>query len=125
MLREYEQILPGFAERALAIAERQETHRQRLESVVVEGGSKRATLGLILGFVIAAGSLIGAVLLVLNGYQPAGFALGAADFAWLAGAFVYGAYSRSQERKERADLMARTQAAMNSLGSINPDDGAA
>ena len=93
-----------------------------MERVAVEGDSRRATLGLVLGFIIAVGFLAAAVILVLNGYQAAGITVGTANIAGIVGVFVYGDRSRKQERREKADLMARAQAAMTPLGHISQDD---
>lgn len=120
MLRKYKQVLPELPERVLAMAESRQEHRHHIERVAVEGDSRRATLGLVLGFVIAVGFLIAAVVLVLNGYQAAGIAFGTIDLVGLTAVFVYGSRSRRQERREKADLMARAQAAMNPLAGMSP-----
>ena len=93
-----------------------------MEKVTVEGDSKRAFHGLYIGAVIAAGLLVFAIALVLTGHQAAGITFGTADIAGLVGALVYGNHSRRQERKEKADLMARAQAATTRLGGVSPED---
>ena len=46
VLEGYERVLPGSAERIFTMAEKQLEHRLHLEKVVVEGGSKRADMGI-------------------------------------------------------------------------------
>jgi len=42
-------VLPGSAERIFTMAEKQLEHRTHLEKGVVEGGSKRASMGIYAG----------------------------------------------------------------------------
>lgn len=51
-LQKYENIQPGFADRILTMAEKQETHRQKLETKMLEEGIKSERIGQIFGFVI-------------------------------------------------------------------------
>ena len=52
-LERYNQILPGAAERIIAMAESQHAHRQGLEKHVIESNVSAQRLGTILGFVVA------------------------------------------------------------------------
>jgi len=52
-IRAYEEVLPGSADRILAMAERQQEHRQNLERVTVDEAASRSRWGLRLGFVLA------------------------------------------------------------------------
>jgi len=61
MLREYNEVLPGAAERIFKMAELQSEHRIFLEKTVIVGDSKRADKGLWIGaaiaFVVLGGSI--------------------------------------------------------------------
>lgn len=46
MMEEYERILPGSAERLLAMVEKQQEHRHKLETSHLESGNRRAWVGL-------------------------------------------------------------------------------
>lgn len=93
-LERYDQILPGSAERILAMAERQATHRHDLEKSALRNDAREARLGQILGFLIAtiaigAGSTV-ALYAPQTGGQIAGGLIGATGLATLVGVFVYG-----------------------------------
>src|SRR5688572_23660462 len=68
-LARLEEISPGLADRAFSMAEKQQTHRHKLETIAVEGGTKRASRGQIFAFVIAVGAIGGGVYLSAIG-QP-------------------------------------------------------
>ena len=53
ILKAYDLVLPGLAERIVTQAENQSQHRMALEKTIIEGDSKRADRGQILGFILA------------------------------------------------------------------------
>ena len=53
ILREYDEVAPNAAERILRMAERQAEHRNSIE----RGDSRRATLGIIAGVIVALATL--------------------------------------------------------------------
>ncbi|MGH9278453.1 MAG: DUF2335 domain-containing protein [Acidimicrobiales bacterium] len=67
ILREYNEICPGAADRILGMAERQATQRQALERIVVEGKDRRATQGQRIGGALAALITVLAFILILTG----------------------------------------------------------
>lgn len=69
LLKEYNEIVPGGAERILSMAERQSAHRIDLESTVIKGESRRSWCGLWLGFVVSL-AIIGAGLWVALTASP-------------------------------------------------------
>lgn len=101
-LKAYNEIVPGSAERMLAMAERQAAHRQELERDAVMGGSRRSWLGLWLGFAIAVIVLALGGLLVLTDHDAAGTILMGVDLVALSGVFVYGRLDQRKERVEKA-----------------------
>ncbi|MFN7591166.1 MAG: DUF2335 domain-containing protein [Planctomycetota bacterium] len=52
-LAAYEKIQPGFADRIVAMAEKQAVHRQGMESAVVRGNIVAQRMGVIAGLIIA------------------------------------------------------------------------
>jgi uncharacterized membrane protein len=62
----YERVLPGAADRILKMAETQAGHRQKLESRALRGDLTKAMMGTILAYITFAGSMFGAVHLLLN-----------------------------------------------------------
>lgn len=117
-LKLYENVLPGSADRIIRMAEDQAHHRQKIESVVVSGGSRRSWWGLWTGFAIAIIALGLSTLLVLKGHNWEGVFIGGLDIAALAGVFVYG---KSDQRKERVQKDSASQIP----NASNPTDGEA
>ncbi len=105
-IRAYEEVLPGSADRILAMAERQQEHRQKLEQVTVEEAANRSWWGLRLGFVIAVLVIGVGAAAIFTGYALAGFAVIIGQAAILAGVFVYG---RVEQRKERVEKDSHTR----------------
>ena len=53
VLKQYDDIVPGAAERIMRMAEHQAQHRQDLEARVIRTDNLKSLLGMIFGFVIA------------------------------------------------------------------------
>lgn len=102
-LRGYEEVLPGAAERILTMAEEQGRHRRHLETVVVVGNSRRSSLGLWLGFVVAVLFLAAAVVLIFRGHDWAGSVVGGVDIVGLVAVFVVGRVDQRRERVAKAN----------------------
>ncbi len=98
MLKAYDDVIPGAAERILALAERQAAHRQKIESTVVRGDTMRSWAGLIAGAFVAVLFLGVAALLVSTGHDLAGVAIGTTTLVSIVGTFIYGTESRRRER---------------------------
>jgi uncharacterized membrane protein len=115
-IRAYEEVLPGSADRILAMAERQQEHRHELERVTINEAANRSWWGLRLGFVIALTVIGVGAGAIFTGHALAGFALIVAQAAVLAGVFVVG---RVEQRKERVEKSALTQLPP---GQVRPPD---
>ena len=89
ILAEYENIVPGLAERIVVMAENQSAHRQRLESRVVYHDTRRSMLGLIFALVIVLAGFGCAVYLALNGQPVAAGIFTLGPLATIAGIFIY------------------------------------
>lgn len=108
-IRAYEDVLPGAADRILSMAERQQAHRQQLESLTVKEATNRSWWGLRLGFAVSVLVVGVGAAAILTGRSTAGLALIIANLAVLAGVFVYG---RSDQRKERVEKDRQTRASV-------------
>ena len=105
VLREYETVIPGAADRILSMAENQSAHRQHMERYIAEreyGDSRR---GLNLGFIIIATLIIACCLMVLFGehwtVKLFGSVLGAGGMVGLARVFVLGRkYKQIDDKKK-------------------------
>jgi uncharacterized membrane protein len=102
VLRQYDEIVPGAANRILLMAEQQEQHRHSLEKTVVEGGDRRAWWGLWIGALVFTLFLGVSAALVFAGHGLPGVALGAIDIGGVVSAFVIGQRNQSGERIRKA-----------------------
>lgn len=105
LLKDYELVVPGSAERIISMAEKQAEHRQTLEKIVVEGDSGRADKGLKYGLIVALTGLAASVLLAVTGHESVAMIVGGLDLASLAGVFVYATTVRRAERAKKAEQM--------------------
>ncbi len=97
-LREYEQIVPGIADRLMNSLEKQQNHRMELEKTVIKTDALRSLRGQVFAFILAAIAIIGGVVLLLKGSNIAGLSVLVGTTTTLSGAFIYG---KRQNRKER------------------------
>ncbi len=97
MLRRYEEILPGAAERILRMAEDQAAHRRRIEAVVIPGNAANERRGQFMAFVLAV--LFGTLsfILVLEGHDAAGGILGTTAVLGLTSSFLAGRRARDRD----------------------------
>ena len=68
----YEAIIPGAADRILAMAEKQSQHRQEMEKIKIKSESRDGLLGILFAFVLGIGSIIAAIVIVVLVPQNAG-----------------------------------------------------
>ncbi len=88
MLREYEAVLPGSADRIFTMAEKQQDHRIRLESIAVPSRERRADRGQWAALTVSLTGFAVAGYALHEGYPWAAVAIGGADLAVLAGLFL-------------------------------------
>jgi uncharacterized membrane protein len=98
-LERYNQIVPGAAERIIAMAESQHAHRLGLERHVIESNVSAQKLGTILGFVVAMTAIIGGIWLIHEGKDAAGLASVLTSLGALVGVFLY---SKHEQKKDLA-----------------------
>ena len=103
VLRAYEEIVPGSAQRIMEMAEQEQEHSRNMVSTVVVGDSRRAYLGLIAGFIISVLGIGGGIYLIATGHDWAGLSLAGINLTSLVGVFVYGAKARRDERNRNAE----------------------
>lgn len=98
VLAGYNHVIPGGAERILAMAERQQAHRQDLESTVVKGNVRAELRGQILAFILGLVAIGGGIALIAYDKDTLGITSIVTAFTALAGVFVYGRYQQARER---------------------------
>lgn len=85
-LRQYDHVAPGAAQRIIAMGEREQRHRHRLDMLEAVYGFT----GMLAGLVIGLTGIAGAVYLGINGQGLWGTLLGGGTLGSLVGAFIYG-----------------------------------
>ncbi len=96
MLRQYEAILPGSADRIFKMAESQSEHRQLLEKRITASDITRSYLGMGCALAIALVGMYIARDIVLSGHQITGALFGFTALAALVSVFL----KASNDRKE-------------------------
>lgn len=100
-LSKYNEILPGAAERIVAMAEKQQMHRQNLEKKVVFGNAASQTRGNYLGFFVAMTAILGGLWLIYLGKEVTGLVAIITPIIGLVGVFVYGKHLQREELDEK------------------------
>lgn len=98
MMRDYEEILPGSADRILSSAERRQRDLARYE-----------LLGLILAFLVAMALIALSAYAISLGSLAASIGVIVASIASVAGTFVYSNRSRRQALRERREALQNQQ----------------
>ena len=98
ILKGYNDIVPGAADRLLQMAERQSDHRMEMERAVVSADSRRSYIGLVAAFVLSAGIIGGGLYIIALGHQWPGVLLIGVNVVSLAGVFVYGSRNRRDQQ---------------------------
>jgi uncharacterized membrane protein len=101
ILRKYEEVLPGSAERIISMAERQGSHRQDLESRVVSSNIMNEKMGMIFGFIICLVAISGGIYAVIQGKSAAGLSAIITPLGALVGVFIYGKAKQSKDLEQK------------------------
>ena len=65
IIKGYEDILPGTAERIVAMAENQAKHRQEMEKIMVNAEARDSLLGVVFAFILGVGCLVASAIIVI------------------------------------------------------------
>lgn len=77
IIRGYNEVVPGAADRIIKMAEEQARHRQEMERKMVEAESRDSLLGILFAFTLGLGCIIAAIIMVILVPQSAGVICGA------------------------------------------------
>ena len=105
-LRQYNEVLPGAAERMLALVEKQQAHRHSLETKMVDSDVRRTWMGMWMGMTVVIVTVAAGTLLAWHDKQVIGGLVAGLPLVALVGVFVYGTDTRSKERAARATTLA-------------------
>lgn len=103
-LRQFNDILPGAAERIFNQFEKQTNHRINIETLVIKSDIRKSYLGLILAFFLCLLGMGGWIYLASIGKSIEGAAIGGTYLATLAGTFIYGTRQRKAERNRKSSF---------------------
>lgn len=110
IIRGYEDIMPGAADRILKMAEIQSAHRQELEKKMVESEARDSLLGVVFAFMLGLGCLACGSIIVINVPESAGAIsgalLGATGIGSLTASFLKStrsSYNRSDSTKKDSE----------------------
>jgi uncharacterized membrane protein len=106
VLREYNEIIPGLADRIVALAEKQTEHRIGIETKIIESDISQSRAGLVCGITVAIMCVGAGMTCILYGHDWAGTTLATGAVGGLVYTFIYGTASRKAERTEKAKMMA-------------------
>ena len=103
-LQGYDAVLPGAANRILEMVGRQSEHRIQMEKAIIEGGAKRAYLGIAAAFALSVMVIGGGIFLISSGHDWAGVCLIGLNLVGLASVFVYGSKSRKDDQRQVVEM---------------------
>jgi uncharacterized membrane protein len=106
LLAQYNEIIPNGADRILAMAERQSSHREAMESAVVRGNLAAQQRGTIFAFIIAMTAILGGIWLIYIGKSTSGLVAIIGPLVSLATAFIVSKYEQRKERETKAVALA-------------------
>ncbi len=103
-LIKYNEAVPNAAERIIAMAEKQSTHRQQLENTVLQVEAQRSSLGLTAAFVLSVLALSASTFCIYANHDIAGASIFGASLTSIVIAFLRGTSSRRSEREEKMKM---------------------
>ncbi|MEJ2763521.1 DUF2335 domain-containing protein [Photobacterium sp. MCCC 1A19761] len=90
MLNEYESVHPGFAERIVSMAEKEQEHRHTVEKESVRGAITKDSRGQHYALIVSLVMIVACTFLISIGHEVAGSIFGGASLLGLAYAFLTG-----------------------------------
>lgn len=88
VFRNYNDVLPGAADRIMNMIETQAEHRMKMESSLVEGALRTERLGQIFGLTVVLLAFAVSAWLIQTGHPVAGTILGVTDLVGLVAVFA-------------------------------------
>lgn len=101
ILAQYDEIVPGAADRILSMAEKQLEHRLGIENKAIDSKIRDSKLGMVLGFIIAACVVGVGGMAIYMGKDLLGASTIVTVIAGLVGTFVYATNSNRKEREDK------------------------
>lgn len=99
ILLKYNEVLPGAAERIIAMAERNQAHRQMLEAKVIPGGIISERIGQFSGLAIYLATLVAGTYMVINNKDVFGISEMLASTGVFAGLYLKAQHDKKLEMR--------------------------
>ncbi|MDM0534830.1 DUF2335 domain-containing protein [Clostridium perfringens] len=103
ILRGYDEVCPGAADRIIKMAEDQMHHRQNMEKNFLHSNSRNSLLGIVFAFILGIVIIIGGIYCVAIGKQVSGLIFGGAGLSTIIIAFIRGTRMSIGEMKSKND----------------------
>lgn len=100
VLRDYNNVTPGLADRIVHMAESEQQHRHSLQSEALHGNISEVKRGQNYAFIICLVLIIGSILLILNGYPITGTVFAGVTIVALASLFINGRRRREPKKSK-------------------------
>lgn len=101
-LEKYGQIIPNGADRIMTMAEKQQDHRQALETKAITEQLTQSKRGQTFGLVIGLTAILGGVACILLGHEWSGAFLGGGGLTGLVSVFVIGKRRQGKSLDDKA-----------------------
>jgi len=101
LLKKFDEIVPGSADRLITQFEEQSKHRRTLEQKVIGNDICLSRIGIIFGFLIGMTAIIGGLLISLQGKELSGGMISGSGIIGLVSVFVYGSRSKRKYLEKR------------------------
>ena len=95
LLKQFDEVLPGTAERIITMTEKEGEHRRIIEKQIVDSEFKIQNRGIKFGFLIALSGILGSVFLAFYDKTIASTILGSSTLVSLVSVFIKGINTKS------------------------------
>lgn len=95
LLKQFDEVLPGTAERIITMTEKEGEHRRIIEKQIVDSEFKIQNRGIKFGFLIALAGILGSVFLAFYDKTIASTILGSSTLVSLVSVFIKGINTKS------------------------------
>ena len=93
-LKEYDEIIPGAAERILSMAEQEAAHLRNIEREALIKASEQVKRGQVFGLIIGILAFLTSIIALVLGSEKTAIALGGTTVVGLVAVFVTGRFSQ-------------------------------
>jgi uncharacterized membrane protein len=100
-LAAYNQIIPNGADRILAMAENQSSHRIKIETIAISSQQRQGFFGQICALIIALSGLGLATYAAVNGQPEFGSIIGGSTLVSIVSAFLYSKHVQKKDLNEK------------------------